>query len=100
MSVVRPVRLIGTLTFLTLSITVAAHAEELRPETVWIPMTDHDSAGAAYTWRRRCIDHRNASRSRSSCSTTVQQVACGDCRPRHSDTRQSRSSSSSEGSPS
>ena len=48
MSVVRPVRLIGTLTFLMLSITVAAHAEELRPETVWIPMTDHDSAGAAY----------------------------------------------------
>jgi len=48
MSLVRPVRLIGTLTFLMLSITGAAHAGELRPETVWIPMTDYDSAGAAY----------------------------------------------------
>ena len=58
MSLVRPVRLIGTLTFLMLSITGAAHAGELRPETVWIPMTDYDSSGAAYEFHLEATLYR------------------------------------------
>lgn len=60
MSLVRPVRLTGLRALLVLSIIGTAQAGELRPETVWIPITDHDATGAAYELRLEATLYRPA----------------------------------------